>query len=178
MPIWKTVYLLAFLGGLALAVYSMLHGAGRWRRRRSAKQSAAFNPPTVAALATGFGTCGYLLVTRSSLGPLGILIIAIVTAAAAFSGMTVLMAKWALRNPVHPVTPEEEEIHGQVATVTRAIPPQASGEITYFAWDRNHVIPARSVDGSAVPAGTEVVIDLVEDGIALVELWSVVEQRL
>lgn len=178
MLIWKTVYLLAFFGGLVLAVYSMLHGAGRWRRRRSVKPSAVFNPPTVAALATGFGTCGYLLVTRSSLGPLAILIISIVTAVAAFSGMTVLMAKWALRNPAHPITPEEEEIHGQVATVTRAISPQESGEISYFAWDQNHVLPARSVDGSDIPEGTEVVIDLVEDGVALVELWSVVEQRL
>jgi len=175
--IWKTAYLAAFLGGLALGVYSMLHGAERWRRRRSTRPSPVFNPTTVAALATGFGACGYLLVTRTSLASLIILIVSAATALAVSSGVTLLIAKWALRNPgitVH----DDEEINGQVATVSRAIPPDGSGEITYFAWDKRHVLPARTVDGSSVAAGTEVVIELIENGVARVELWSVVEQRL
>lgn len=174
--IWKAVYLAVFLGGLALAVNAMLHGAERWRRQRSIKPSALFNPPTVAALAAGFGAGGYLFVTRSSLGPWTVLIIAIAIGIAAFLGMTVLMAKWALRNPT--VHSEDEEINGQVATVSKDIGAGASGEITYFAWDRKHVLRARSVDGSDIPVDTEVVIDVVEEGVARVELWSVVEQRL
>jgi hypothetical protein len=174
--IWKTAYLLVFLSGLALAVNAMLHGAERWRRKRSQKPSAAFNPPTVAALAAGIGAGGYLLITRTSLNAWVVLIIALVIGAAAFTGMTVLMAKWALRNPA-PET-EEEGINGQVAKVSREITPAEPGEITYFAWDRKHVVPARSIDGSFIPVGTEVVVDVVQDGVAQVELWSVVEQRL
>ena len=174
--IWKAIYLVSFLAGLTLAVNAMLLGAERWKRRRSAKPSALFNPPTVAALASGFGATGYLFVTRSALGQWVIFLISVAIGAAAFFGMTILMAKWALR---HPATQnEDEEINGQVATVSRDIIGDQAGEISYFAWDRKHVLPARSVDGSEIPAGTEVVIDVVEDGVARVELWSVVEQRL
>ncbi|MGK2961355.1 MAG: hypothetical protein ACSLFK_04305, partial [Gemmatimonadaceae bacterium] len=80
--------------------------------------------------------------------------------------------------PGHPTVPEEEEINGQVATVSRTITPDEPGEITWFAWDAMHALPAQSLDGSTVHEGTEVVIDTVSDGVAHVELWSVVEQRL
>jgi len=178
--ILKTIYLVVFLGGLVLAVHSMLHGVERWKRKRSSKPSPVFNPPTVAALAIGFGACGYLLVARTGLGPLAALIISAMTGASAFSAMTVLMARWALRSSPDMSLHEEQEekINGQVATVTLPIGRNEPGEITWFAWDRRHVIPARTADGSEVPAGTEVVIDVVEEGVARVELWSVVEQRL
>lgn len=174
----KVFYLTVFLAGFALAVHSMLHGAERWRRRRSGKPSPILNPPTVAAMTVGLGACGYLLVTRSSLGPVAIFVISVVTAAVAFAAMTLLMAKWALRGYPGVRSPEEQDINGQVATVSRTITPREVGEITYFAWDVKHVLPAQSLDGSTIPEGTEVVIDVVEDGVARVELWSVVEQRL
>ena len=174
----KYTYLIVFLAGLALAVNSMLHGVERWKRRRSGKPSPVLNPPTVAALLTGFGACGYLLTTRSSLGTLAVLLLSVLTGAAALTGMIVLMAKWALRSTGHEIPIEEEEIHGQVAIVSRTIAPSNPGEITYYAWDAQHVLPAQSLDGSTVAEGTEVVIDTVQNGIAQVELWSVVEQRL
>jgi hypothetical protein len=178
--IQKIIYLAVFLAGLALAVHVMLNGAGRWKRRRSAKPSAALNPPTVAALATGFGASGYLLTSRSALSPWSIFLIAAVIGVAALSGMIVLMAKWALRSPA-PSDADEDDINGQVATVSRAISAEEPGEITWYAWEKMHVMPARITDQSdetEIPVGTEVVIDIVEDGFALVELWSVVEQRL
>jgi hypothetical protein len=90
--------------------------------------------------------------------------------------MIVLMAKWALRSPAS--HSDEDEINGQVATVTRAITAQEPGEITWYAWNKMHVLPARASSEPEIPEGTEVVIDVVEDGVAVVELWSVVEQRL
>ena len=174
----KYFYLATFLAGLALAVHSMLHGAERWRHKRSGKPSPVLNPPTVAALLAGFGACGYLLSTRSSLGWVATLIISAAAAGAAVTGMILLMAKWALRDPKHPVVPEEEDIHGQVAVVSRTITSLEPGEISYFAWDAQHVLPASSVDGSTIEEGTEVVIEMLENGVARVELWSVVEQRL
>lgn len=178
MMIWKIVFLATFVAGLSLAVSSMLHGAERWRRRRSVKQSAVFNPPTVAALAVGIGACGYLLTTRTALGWLGVLLISIGTGLAALFGMITLMAKWALRASSHSSGLDEEDNHGQIATVSRTITPGQTGEITYFAWERSHVLPAAALDSSVITEGTEVVIDSVEDGVARVELWSVVEQRL
>jgi hypothetical protein len=174
----KAVYLVVFLAGLALAVHSMLHGVERWRRKRSGKPSPVLNPPAVAALLAGIGACGYLLVTRSSLGSIAVLLISLLVGGVALLGMITLMAKWALRSPANPIPSEEEEVHGQVAVVSRTITPRESGEITYQAWGATHVVPAQSLDGSTIPEGTEVVIELVEDGVAKVELWSVVEQRL
>jgi len=154
----------------------MLHGVERWKRRRSERPSAAINPPTVAAFAIGAGASGYLFTTRSSLSGWAVLFIALSIGVAAFAGMIVLMAKWALRSA--PVHDEADDISGQVATVSRAISPDQDGEITWYAWDKRHSLPARGLSEAGIPEGTEVVIDVVEDGIARVELWSVVEQRL
>lgn len=176
--ILKFAFLAVFIGGLGLAVSSMLNGVERWRRRNSSRPSAVINPPTVAALAAGIGATGYLLVTRTTLGVLPVVLISLVVGIVALAGMIVLMAKWALRPPADGAIHEEEDIHGQVATVTRAITPYADGEIEYFAWDRKHVLAASSLASISVPEGTEVVIDSLENGVARVELWSVVETRL
>jgi hypothetical protein len=173
----KVFYLLVFLAGLALAVHVMLHGVMRWKRRRSQKPSAFLNPPTAAALAMGVGASGYLLSSKTSLGVIPALLISLVIGAAALTGMIVLMAKWALRSSL-PVHSEEEEINGQVATVTRDIIPGDPGEITWYAWDQRHVLPAVAIGNAVIASGSEVVIDVVEDGVARVELWSVVEGRL
>lgn len=176
--IQEVAFLVAFIGGLALAVHSMLHGVERWKRKRSDKPSAVFNPPTVAALLVGIGATGYLLTSRTQLGLLAVLVISIAAGFGSVIGMIVLMAKWALRASGHGLAAHDEEINGQVATVTRTITPGAPGEIEYFAWNKHHTLPAASVNSSVVPEGTEVVIDSVENGIARVELWSVVEARL
>ena len=69
-------------------------------------------------------------------------------------------------------------MQGTVATVTHAISATKPGEISYSFRGQPTLIAARSVSGEPVAAGTEVVIDRIGDGIADVELWSVVEQRL
>jgi hypothetical protein len=172
----KYFYLSVFLLGLALAVQVMLHGVEQWRRRRSTEPSAVLNPPTFAALAAGFGAGGYLLTTRSPVETPVIFFLALVIGVAAHFGMTVLMARWAFRS-AHSSS-EEDEINGQVATVTRAISPGQPGAISWVAWERTHSLPAVGISESSIPEGSEVVIDIVENGIAHVELWSVVESRL
>ncbi len=172
----KLFYLFVFLAGLALAVHVMLHGVERWKRRRSTKPSAVLNPPTVATLAMGIGASGYLLSSRTALSPFVVFLISLMIGGGALSGMIVLMAKWALRSTS--VHSDEDEINGQVATVTRDITSETAGEITWYAWDKMHVLPAVAIGDSEIAAGTEVVIDVVEDGVARVELWSVVEGRL
>lgn len=176
--ILKYLFLVVFIGGLALAVNSMLHGIERWRRRKSSKPSAVINPPTVAALAAGIGATGYLLVTRTTLNVLPTILLSLLAGGVALASMILLMAKWALRPPIDGTHHDDEDIHGQIATVTRAITPYSDGEIEYFAWDRHHVLPASSLASISVPEGTEVVIDSIDNGVARVELWSVVETRL
>lgn len=173
----RIFYLSVFLAGLALGVHVMLHGVERWRRRRSRRPSAAFNPPTVSAVMIGIGVSGYLFSTRTTLGAPVIFLISLSIGAAAFFATVVLMAKWALRNPPQ-LDADENDINGQVATVTRIITPQEAGEISWYAWGKRHTLTATSLTPAEIPVGAEVVIDIVEDGIAHVELWSVVESRL
>jgi len=176
--IWRLFYLASFLAGLALAVNSMLLGVERWRRKRSARQSPVFNPPSASALATGLGATGYLLTARTSLDWFPIILISGLVGAAALSGMIVLMAKWALGGPPTPQSTEQEDVQGQIATVTRTISGVEPGEITWSAWGRTRTIPAMSLDGSEISEDAEVVIETIEGDTARVELWSAVEQRL
>ena len=173
----KYFYLSIFLLGLALAVQVMLHGVERWRMRRSVQPSAVLNPPTFAALAAGFGAGGYLLTTRSSLDRPVVFFLSLVIGVGAHFGMTVLMARWAFRQDAHAAA-EEEDINGQVATVTRAITASQPGEISWVAYEKTRSLPATGISESSIAEGSEVVIDMVENGVARVELWSVVESRL
>ena len=170
------VFLAAFAAGLGLAVYSMLHGVERKRGAIERRPSAFFNTPAASAFAVVVGATGYLLVTRSTFGIVTILIAAIASASVATAGAVILMARWAL--PYSGNRDDEEQVQGRLARVTRAISPSIAGEISFQTDGVTQIIAAECVLGSEIPRDAEVVIDTIRDGVALVELWSVVEQRL
>jgi hypothetical protein len=180
VKILQIFFLTAFIGGLILAVFAMLHGVeyARRRRNRSRAPSAFFNLPAVAAFAVGFGAVGYPLVSRTRLPGWGIILIAISGGALAITGMITLLARWALHGLSAPFASDDHEIQGQLAVVTRDITPTQEGEISYEHLGMRELTPARSLGASVVPKGSEVVIDRIEDGVAFVEEWIVVEQRL
>lgn len=180
MTILKAIFLVAFVGGLVLAVFAMLHGVehARRKRNRSRAPSPFFNLPAVAAFAVGFGAVGYPLASRTILPAWGIILIAVGGGAFAITGMITLLARWALRGRSASLASEDHEIQGQLAVVTRDILPSADGEISYEHLGRREVVPARSLGAKAVPSGSDVVIDRIEDGVAFVEEWAVVELRL
>ncbi|MDP9201806.1 MAG: NfeD family protein [Gemmatimonadota bacterium] len=179
MTILKIFFLAAFISGLVLAVFAMLHGVEytRRKRNRSRTPSPFFNLPAVAAFAVGFGAVGYPLASRTILPPWAILLIAIGGGALAITGMITLLARWALRGLSSPLS-EEHEIQGQLALVIRDITPAREGEIAYEYLGKREVVPARSLGPTVIPSGSDVVIDRIEDGVAFVEEWAVVEQRL
>ena len=166
-----------FIAGLIVAVFAMLHGVEYTRPNRSRAPSPFFNLPAVAAFAVGFGAAGYPLSSRTRLPAWGIVLIAIGVGALATTGMITLLAKWALRD-VSDSLGDEQEIQGQLAIVTAAITPQSKGEISYDQLGATLKVPARSLNQATIPAGTDVVIDRIEDGTAFVEEWAIVEQRL
>ncbi len=180
MTILKAVFLVAFIGGLVLAVFAMLHGVEHTRRKRNRSHAPSpfFNLPAVAAFAVGFGAIGYPLASRTILPAWGIILIAIGGGGLAITGMITLLARWALRGLSVPHASDEDEIQGQLAVVTRDITPTGDGEISYEHRGRREVIPARSLGTKAVPSGSDVVIDRIENGVAFIEEWAVVELRL
>jgi hypothetical protein len=178
VTILPIVFLAAFIGGLMLAVFAMLNGVGFARRNRSRAPSAFFNLPAVAAFAVGFGAAGYPLASRTRLPAWGILLIAMAAGALAISGMITLLAQWAFRGLAAASAGDEEEIQGQLATVTREITASTPGEISYGALGKEMRVPARGVSTKLLAVGSDVVIDRIENGVAFVEEWAVVEQRL
>src|SRR3981081_4643445 len=175
--ILRVVFLASLIGGLLLAVFAMLHGVEHARRNRSKAPSPFFNLPAMAGSAVGFGATGYPLVSRTRLPPWAILLIAIGGGALAISGMITLLARWALRD-AGPPSATNDEIQGQLAVVSQKIASGGAGEIAYEYMGRQLRTPARGLGEQVLPVGTEVVIDRIENGGALVEEWSVVEQRL
>jgi hypothetical protein len=162
---------------LLLAVFAMLHGVEHARRNRSRAPSPFFNLPVIAAFAVGFGAAGYPLISRSRLPSWAILLIALASGGLAISGMITLLARWALRNAEHP-SAGNDEIQGQLAVVSQEIGSGGAGEITYEHLGQQLRIPALSLNERPMPVGADVVIDRIDNGIAFVEEWSVVEQRL
>jgi len=177
---FRVIFLVAFTGGLILAVFSMLQGVerARIRRNRVNAPSPYFNLPALAAFAAGFGATGYLLASRTILPTWAVALIALGSGALAMTGIISLLAGWALRGVKGPMPPDSEDIQGQPAMVTREISLGSAGEISYDLHGVEVLITARSLDTKTLPAGSEVVIDRIEDGMAFVEDWATVEQRL
>ena len=170
-------FIAVFIAGLVLAVFAMLHGVEHLRRNRSRAPSAFFNLPAIAAFCVGFGAAGYPLSTRTRLPNWAVVLIAIASGVLALAGMITLLATWALRDAPASVG-DEEEIQGHLAVVTTQITAESPGEIAYEQLGKRIRVSARALGGMVIPTGADVVIDRIEDGIAFVEEWAVVEQRL
>jgi hypothetical protein len=139
---------------------------------------AGFNIPVLGGTALVFGIFGYVFARYGHQSPALNLAAAVVAGGAGWIGMTILMSRWALKGPIVDPHEELEELQGTVAVVTRPITATALGEIAYTFRGRSLSVAARSIDGNPVEIGIEVVIEKIENDVADVELWSIVEQRL
>jgi hypothetical protein len=166
--------------GLLIAVYAMLHGSVQIKPNPAdmITPPAGFNTPVIGAAVFAFGTIGYIFTRYSTMSTGLNFFAALVAGIVGWIGMTFLMAKWAFKGSLVDPHEEMEELQGIVAMVTKSISTDALGEISYIFRGEETRAPARSIDGAAVEAGTDVVIEKIENGVADVELWTVVEQRL
>jgi hypothetical protein len=73
---------------------------------------------------------------------------------------------------------DPEVLTGHVARVTAAINAAAAGAVAYTLEGKQHVVAAMSLDGAPIQAGVEVVIERIENNLAFVERWEVVEGRI
>jgi hypothetical protein len=91
---------------------------------------------------------------------------------------SLLIARWAIpaARAEHP--DERYLLQGTIGRITRAVPSQGEGEMQYTLDGTTYTLPARGIDGNEVAADVEVVLDRVEAGVAYVEPWAQVEQRL
>jgi hypothetical protein len=76
------------------------------------------------------------------------------------------------------VQDDPEVLTGHIARVTAAISAAAAGAVAYTLEGMRHDVAAMSLDGSPIQAGVDVVIERIENGLAFVERWEVVEGRI
>ena len=185
----QLVYLAAFAAGLAIGVYVMIRGVERIARQADSPEldslgrtvgtaRMALTAPIVGAFAGAFGITGYLLWRYSGLSS-GLQFVGAAAAGILASVVgTRAVSKWATQAAEHDVVDERYLLQGHPAQVVAPIAPTKPGQIAYLVGEKRYAAAAQSLDGTEVAAGTDVVIDRVEDGIAYVEPWVQVEQRL
>ncbi|MCA0375872.1 MAG: hypothetical protein LCH84_09405 [Gemmatimonadetes bacterium] len=184
------LYLAFLVGGLVLGVYAMLYGTERRvasplapHERRSehdpaAEPSALLNRASVAALAFGVGLAGSLAMRYAQWHWGVVLLLALLSGGAAYMLQAALIARWAIPSARRDAVDERFLLQGTLAKVVDAAPAEGLGRLVYALDGREFTLPVRALDGRALTAGLEVVIDRIEAGIAWAEPWALVEQRL
>lgn len=173
------LFLASFVVGLLLAVRLMLFGAERRHARKTDGLLLRRSEPAIIAFLLMFGILGYLVVRRSSLSlPIGVMIAAAI--AVVFAAITTRLAIATARiQPEHDPEDPRFLLQGRVGFVTIAIPVGQEGAIRYEDGTGAFItLPARDIGNGAIGAGEEVCIERVENGVAHVELWALVEERL
>ncbi|HEY4217779.1 MAG TPA: NfeD family protein [Gemmatimonadaceae bacterium] len=173
------LYLASFIGGLMLAVGVMIFGVERPRERsRNGERSFRLSPAPTGVFAVVFGVVGYVLSRRAFAGLTTTLIIAALCGVIAAVITARLVRQWWAVTPEHEVEDERYVFQGHLARVTKPIAPDVDGEVAFEVDQEQRVLRARNFEEGALPAGTDVVIERIEDDVAYVEAWQEVEKRL
>jgi len=174
----SVVYLIAFIAGLLLAVRIMFFGAERRQAPVANAMPLRRSEPALSAFLVMFGVAGYLL-TRPGRLPLAAGAGAALVLGGLWAALVTRLAIATARvRPEHDPDDPRYVLQGHVAVVSATIPTDGEGSIAYGDPEASRSLRARSIDGQAIEEGTEVCIDRVEDGVAFVELWALVEARL
>ena len=181
------VFLLSFLGGVALAVYGMIRGVerpdpDRVTEDRFGRQLAlgriTLSLPACAGGLIAFGAVGSVFMRTAAVSRVASTLVAVFAGVIGVAAGAWLVARWVV--PAARREPEDPRylLQGTLARVTRTIPPDDLGAVSYELDGRRILVAARSLDGSAIARDADVVIERLEDGIVFVEPWSRVEERL
>lgn len=180
------VFLAAFLAGLVLGVHVMMHGVERAgsalpvRPAPDGGYPASATRLVLAGFLTVSGFLGYLAHrNRDGLWPAGVLAAIVGGLVGAWIG-NIVVRRWAIPAAIADQPDERFVLMGHFGRVTAPIGAEdgRAGAITYEVDGVTHTAGACALDGTAIDAGTDVVIERIEDGVAWVEPWSQVEQRI
>jgi hypothetical protein len=172
------LFLAAFIAGLLLAVRVMFFGAERRKLQPADAMPLRRSEPAVIAFLVMFGVAGYLFTRYGSLSAAAGAGIAALLGLAWAALVTRLAVATARMQPEHDPDDPRYILQGHVASVSAAIPADGEGEITFAEAGSQRTVPARTIDGGAIAEGEEVCIERLDNGVAFVELWAIVEQRL
>ncbi|MEO5569058.1 MAG: hypothetical protein ABIR92_11230 [Gemmatimonadaceae bacterium] len=172
------LFIVLVVVGLIAAVRVMLYGVERDRAAGDlTPRSFSASPAVIAVFSFVAGIVGYaalrfgLQATWVLLASLGLGVITAIATSRA-------IARWWTVVPEHDIDDERYVLQGSLGRVVAAIASAGAGSVSLESSGHTQVLPARSIDDQAMPAGTEVVIERIEEGVAYVEDWAAVEKRL
>ena len=142
------------------------------------KMSARYHLPVLAAFTFCFGLLGYALSRLTQLGSVAQLAIAGVAGGGLAVSAAALVARWALPAARKDIPDERFLLQGHFAQVVQQVTTDRPGLVSLEINGVRHTAPAVSLLGDAIAAGTEVVIDRIENQVAFVEPWTTVERRI
>jgi hypothetical protein len=172
------LYLACFVAGLLLAVRIMFFGAERRRLSSSHAFPLRRSEPAAVAFIAMFGAAGYRLTHWADYSTGATLLIALVLAAAFAALVTRFAIATARITPEHDPDDPRYVHQGVVGVVTVAIPAGGEGRMRFDATGTPEDVAARNLLADSIAEGVEVCIERVEDGVAHVERWALVESRL
>ena len=154
----------------------MFFGAERRRLRSADTFPLRRSEPAAVAFLLMFGVAGYLSVRHGSAGPFAGAVTALVLGVV-FATIALKIAIATARiQPEHDPEDPRFVLQGRVGVVSVAIPESGEGVIRYEDAGALVTVPARDIGNGAIRAGEEVCIERVDDGVAYVERWSLVEE--
>ena len=179
MTIMTILYLVSFIGGLLLAVRVMIYGVERPREKSPlGERSFRLSPALIVAFSVVFGATGYIMTQRALLTNDARAALAAGLGVIAATAAARLVKRWWKVTPEHDIDDERYVLQGHLARVTKPIQSGVDGEVAFEYAEDRRVLRARSLDAGALPVGTDVVIERIEDDLAYVEAWGEVAKRL
>jgi membrane protein implicated in regulation of membrane protease activity len=120
-----------------------------------------------------FGLLGYILHNAAHTAALLAIFVPLFFAAFAAVGSSALLRRFFEDDDSGELTIDNSQIEGQLGLVTMSIRAGGVGEVVFTSNNRGRQsVSARSADGQAIAAGSEVVILSFERGIARVQAWD------
>jgi hypothetical protein len=175
------LWLIVLTVGLLLSVRVMIAGVAS---TEDATGGPAHRPtsrmflPLFAAFCTVSGLVGYLMTHFAHLDGVWPFVAAIGAAAIAMLIVRLLVRWSASAAGPDPEDDPRFRFQGHVARVVEAIAPERPGRIVFQTVSGQLDLRATALDGATVALGAEVVIERIDDDVAIVEPWARVEERL
>ena len=194
---WSDFYLICFIVGLLLSVFSLVLGdlhlhlhlpfhfhfghfdfggmhadvpqgsAGHV----ASGQLPVINFGTITAFLAWFGGIGYLLTRHSQLYALTALGISIIGGLVGGTVVFLFISRILMKHE-HNMDPADYDMVGVLGKITSSVFAGGTGELVYVQDGARHACGARAEDGSAINKGVEVVVTRYEKGIAYVKPWA------
>jgi membrane protein implicated in regulation of membrane protease activity len=166
-----------FLAGILFGVRLIFFGAER-RRLRAGVTPLRRSEPAIVGFVFMFGLAGYLFHRSGRVSPAFATLMASATGVVWAYVVTRVAIATARMVPLADHEDPRFVLQGHVAVVTVPIDESGNGAIRYDHAGRSETLPARNIGTDAIAAGEEVCIERLEDGVAIVERWALVEKRL